>query len=342
MEILKCALALLSGVIGAGFASGREIVRFFAGHGSGAGAAVLCAVITLCALFIRLPAQLERAQTSSISAFCSLRFGERLGKLCAALFLLLMAVTGGAMLAACAELFALTLPVRHAYVLGLMLSLCAACLLAPGGVSGLALPGAALLVLLPALLVRLLALPGGETGLLSHFTRPSARLPFAAAADGVVYGALNAAMLAGSTPMLLTLSARRRRCAALVFSLLFGLTLSLAVAVCLKHLPAVREQPLPFVYLSRGLGRSGYLLLAASLYAAALSTLCAMLAGMLRSLPYRTEKSILVSGAACLLFAVWGFEGMVCRAYPVLGALCAGLLFLLCLPLSQNDSSSVK
>ena len=35
------ALALLGGVIGAGFASGRELVRFFAGHGAMTGAAVL-------------------------------------------------------------------------------------------------------------------------------------------------------------------------------------------------------------------------------------------------------------------------------------------------------------
>ena len=34
MDILCCALALLGSVVGAGFASGREIVRFFAAHGA--------------------------------------------------------------------------------------------------------------------------------------------------------------------------------------------------------------------------------------------------------------------------------------------------------------------
>lgn len=342
MDILVCALALTGGVIGAGFASGREIVRFFAGHGAAAAAAVLCAVLTLCALFIRLPERMHSEGAASIKALCHARFGPGLGKLCGALFLLLMAVTGGAMLASCAELFALTLPLHHAYALGLILTLPLACALALNGARGVALPGAALSVLMPALLLRLLALPGGEAGLSVHLSRLTPQLTMSALFDGAVYGALNAAMLAGSMPLLLSLSARKRRQSALAFSLLFGLMLALATAVCLKHLPAVLNQPLPFVYLARALGKSGYGLLAATLYAAALSTLCAMLAGLIRSLPFSPGKSAAVSGAACLLFAFLGFENIVGRAYPVLGALCAGLLLLVCLPIPQKDSSSVR
>ena len=51
MGAVSCALALLGGAIGAGFASGREIVRFFAAHGAMAGIAVLSALAALCALF---------------------------------------------------------------------------------------------------------------------------------------------------------------------------------------------------------------------------------------------------------------------------------------------------
>ena len=51
MDILCCALALLGGVIGAGFASGREIVRFFAAHGAMGFIAVTFALAALLALF---------------------------------------------------------------------------------------------------------------------------------------------------------------------------------------------------------------------------------------------------------------------------------------------------
>ena len=180
MATLCCALALLGGVIGAGFASGREIAHFFASHGRFAPAAVLTASVTLALLFCLLSDRLERTGVTSLGALCRARFGERLGRLCGALFALLCAVTGGTMLAACAELTALLLPVRHAYGLGLWVSLLLGVLLAARGLTALALPGAALCALLPALLVRLLLAPSGEA-----CYDPAAQL-HAAGSDGAV------------------------------------------------------------------------------------------------------------------------------------------------------------
>lgn len=324
MAVVSVALALLSGVIGAGFASGREIMCFFAQHGAAAGASVVCALLALSLFFLRLPDQLAHAECSSLSALCRLRFGDRLGALCALLFSLLFAITGGAMLAACAELFALVLNIRHAYGAGMLLSLLLGMALAARGLFGLALPGAALCLLLPVLLFRLLALPAGEA---RFFPAMPADMPVYAVLYGTAYGALSAAQLAGMLPLLRALGSCARRRAVLLFCALFGALLLLGVAVCRRHFAAVCHQALPFVALSRQLGSGGYLLVAACLYAAALSTFCAMLAG-LRSLP------LPLAAAVCLLFALLGFGPLVASAYPALGALCAGLLLLLCSPQS--------
>ena len=115
---VSSALALLGGVIGAGFASGRELVHFFARHGSCAWIAACMAIAVLAALVMRLPVQIQRMQCASLIGLCRARFGDRLGALCGALFFLLSAFTGGAMLAACAELAALSLNIRHAYKIG--------------------------------------------------------------------------------------------------------------------------------------------------------------------------------------------------------------------------------
>lgn len=322
MAVVSVSLALLSGVIGAGFASGREIVCFFARHGAAAGVAVACALLSLSLFFLRLPALLARADCPSLPALCRLRFGDRLGTLCALLFFLLFAITGGAMLAACAELSALVLNIRHAYGFGMAVSLLLGVLLAARGLYGLALPGAALCLLLPVLLVRLLALPAGEARFLPAM---AADTPVRAVLFGSAYGALSAAQLAGMLPLLRALGSAARRRAVLLFSALLGVLLALGVAVCRRHLAAVYHHPLPFVFLSRQLGPGGYLLVAACLYAAALSTFCAMLAG-LRALPLGLTAGV------CLLFSALGFGGLTASAYPVLGALCAGLLLLLCSP----------
>ena len=142
--------------------------------------------------------------------------------------------------------------------------------------------------------------------------------------------------------MLLTLSRENRRRSVALFCLLFGAMLMLGVSVCRRHMQSILLQPLPFVWLSRSLGVSGYRLVALCLYAAALSTLCAMLcaaARMLlpsRSLPVRLGLACLLS----LLFAHLGFGHIVQSVYPILGAVCAGLLLLLCLPLHQKASIS--
>lgn len=332
MAAFSAALALVSGAVGAGFASGREILRFFAVHGAASGAAVVSASLVLAFCFLRLPACLSAFGCASLGELCRARLGKRLGRLCSALFFLLFAVTGGAMLAACAELTALLLPVHHAYAAGMIASLLIAVPLARRGVSGLAPLGALLCVFLPVLMLKLLALPAGEACFLPAMTPD---LPVRAVLDGAAYGALNAAMLAGALPLLLALSPAGRRRAAIVFSLLFGALLCLGITVCLRHLPAIPNQPLPFVYLSRSLGKGGYLLVALCLYAASFSTLLAMLSGLYRM---ARRKSMLLPPACCLLCALIGFGPIVKSAYPVLGALCAGLLLLLCLPTDMRST----
>ena len=64
MDILCCALALLGSVVGAGFASGREIVRFFAAHGAMGFVAVAFSLAALAALFLCLA---ERLSASGVS-----------------------------------------------------------------------------------------------------------------------------------------------------------------------------------------------------------------------------------------------------------------------------------
>ena len=76
MDILCCALALLGGVIGAGFASGREIVRFFAAHGAMGFIAVAFALAALLALFALLPIRLAAEGQTGLSGLCRARLGR--------------------------------------------------------------------------------------------------------------------------------------------------------------------------------------------------------------------------------------------------------------------------
>ncbi len=329
MEAVSMAFALLGGVIGAGFASGREILRFFAGHGRMAPAAIAAAGITLLVLYLRLAGQMHGVV--SLLQLCRAKLGRRFGFFCGALFALLHAVTGAAMLAALAELGALLLPVRHGYALSLIGSLLLAAFLALWGVSGLALPGALLMLALPLFFMRLLALPAGETCFLPAMTPD---LPVRALCDGTAYGALSAAQTAGLLALLSAKTPRVRLQASLLFTLLFSVLLTLGTAVCRRHMPAIVHQTLPFVSLSRALGVSGYTLVALCMYGAALSTLSAMLRALMPPTP--SGRHALLAAAVCLALSQIGFEALIAHGYPLLGALCTGLLLVLCLPVCSQ------
>ena len=327
MTYVSVALALLSGVVGAGFASGREVLHFFGMRGGACAAAIACALMMLVYLFSRLPAQMERFGCASLSSLCRARFGPRMASLACALFALLCAATAGAMLSACAELGALLVNIRHAYGLTLLASLLLSMALCSHGLHGAAAAGSALLALLPVLLIRMLLLPRGEACFLPAMTPD---LPVRAIADGTAYGALSAAQMAGLMALLAGQPRKARQHALLLFTLLLGGMLALGTAVCRRHLPAIIHQPLPFVYLSRSLGASGYSLVALCMYAAALSTLCAMLRALMP--PGSGLKGVLLAAVCCLLLSQVGFDVLISHGYPLLGALCAGLLLVLCLP----------
>ncbi|MBE5799628.1 MAG: hypothetical protein E7321_06730 [Clostridiales bacterium] len=335
MAAFSMALALLGGVIGAGFASGREILRFFGVHGAMAPAAVVAACLSLFAFFLRVSGKMRACGAASLTQLCRHQFGCRFGLFCGALFVLLCAVTGAAMLAACAELGALLLPVRHGYGLSLMFTLLLSAFLSLRALSGLALPGALLMLLTPYLLARLMMLPAGEACFLPAMTPD---LPVRALCDGAAYGALSAAQLAGMLTLLAGQDRRTRLRAALLFSLLLGGLLVLGTAVCQRHMPAIVHQALPFVYLSRALGPPGYLLVALCMYAAALSTYLAMLRALLPAKP--NIRSVLLASLVCLLLSQAGFDFIIAHGYPLLGALCAGLLLVLCMPVCPRADAT--
>ena len=125
---LRAALAVMGAVAGTGYASGRELVLFFAqlGRASWVGigfAAVVFALLT--ALLCRW------AGTSGATGFagaCRQLLGPRTGGVAGAMHALLMALTAAMMLRGAGEIGALTLPVRNGFLWGAGIALALALL----------------------------------------------------------------------------------------------------------------------------------------------------------------------------------------------------------------------
>lgn len=315
------ALALLGAIVGAGFASGREVLRFFTRYGAmgWAGAAVACAFMGVCAYFVMRAA--GRCRADSFSGLCRAYGGPLAGRAAGFLYGVLMALTGGAMTAAFAELTALVLPVRGAYPLGFAAAVLLGVLCSHRDLKLLELMGRLLLPLFLTMLILLLPLPAQEEALRLRSGHA------AAPALGLLYGALNMGMTAGilcEAGKRLSPAACRRE-AALLTALLALLT-GLANAVLLRHGASVERSALPFVALSMRLGRVGYALCAAVLGLAVLSTLTAAMRALRGSLRLPARACDAVCAACCVLCGALGFDRLIGRGYPLLGGACAVFL----------------
>lgn len=320
---LQTALAIVATVVGAGFASGREIVRFFSAFGAWSWAGCVLAAAFLAAFCIWAARASQKWQAYDLGSLCRAAIGGVFGQAAAWLNGVLITITAGAMIAAMGELAALSLPVRPAYEIGVLFALSAGFLLSRRGLSAIAGAGMWLLPTCALLYLLLLRVPAPMPAKPMGGAWRTFPLAFA-------YAALNAALGCG----VLCEVGRERdkasvyRACAMAGGLLLLLLLG-ANAVLTRHLAAVGNAALPIVMIARALGAPGYWLCVAALSLAVMSTLIALIRTLARMLEPRLPSaagsllSVLLPCAAGLI----GFQNLVGRLYPLLGA-ASTLLFL--------------
>ena len=167
-----------------------------------------------------------------------------------------------------------------------------------------------MLIVLAAVVVIGLRMPADSACVLQEAFFPAGVIRAAA------YGGFNAALLLPVMDSAQSYAPRQRKRAIVYAGLIFACLVMAANAVILRH-PRLLAEPLPFVRLLNSAGKSGFLLCAAGLYLAVLSTLTACFRGLGRH--WYTPVGI---AAVALL----GFNGVVEVAYPLAGGGCLCML----------------
>ncbi len=334
----RAALAICAAIIGAGFASGREIVSFFSQFGAASWLGIAAAATGIGAITYVLI--LLSAHTGA-GNFPEL-YGALMGQPCQdamhALFGLLCLITASAMLSAGGELGALAFSWPNAYALGLALTLVIGLAATLTGFRALAALGA---LLAPLIALYYLLMAQGAAAPSASFSGLSAlrALPM-----GLMYASFNTAMAGGA----ICLSSRRAspfRTALLTGGILFIL-LALANLAMLRAEPFIRELALPSVALSAKWGIQGYYASIFLMWLAVVTTLCAMLFSLRAQIMAAGLKRLpaLMTGAlgACML-SVCGFPLLVNAIYPLLGWICGfALLALICfLPEHEHQEDDI-
>lgn len=312
-KTLTVALSLCGAMIGAGFATGREVAAFFSRFGPWSWLGIGTGAGLIAGLGGALAAGCARRGTDSLAA-C---FPGALGWISRGAFLLLLFTTGGAMAAGAAELAELTLPLHGAGWLGGLGTLALCWLLARRQVAALPLLSGALLMVLVALIALCWLLPGGESFSLAS---PSFVPPWLEAClRGLCWGGFN---LAFAAPLVCRQDCPR---APALAAAILALLLALGNGLLLRH-PALWNHPLPMAALFFNLGKPGFVLGSAALYLAIMTTLIAVFQGLTALLPagMAWRDGVALAGVAGI--ATVSFQGIVGVGYPLLGALCLCLL----------------
>lgn len=325
----RTALAVVAAVTTAGYASGRETVLFFAQTGR-MGWIGICLAPALFGLLTALYCGCAaRVEAKDFVEFCRRLTGRRTGAVAVWLYGLLLALTAAVALCGAGETGALALPLRFGWLWGAGIALLVALLL---NLSRLrALPWLGLLALLTGL-----AFYGG----LAVDPRP-ARVWIngavtlaledswpAAILLALTWAAMNAALAsgvvprfgAGAKPVKLGLY-----CALMLWALLAA-----ANGAVVRGGRQLLGQALPAVILSARWGLFGFWACAAFGYLCAVTTLAAVLGGLIDLLRGGWRGSALVTVlAAGALAGTLGLRRVIGVGYPAVGWLCAALMLAL-------------
>lgn len=319
-------MAIVAAVAGTGYASGRELVMFFAQTGRAQWIGILFAPVAFGALTALLCHCGSQVGADSFAGFCRRLMGRRMGAVAGWLHALLLALTAVVMLCGAGETGALTLPVRFGWLWGAGIALLIAVIV---NLSGLRpLPWLGLIVLAAGLLfygaLALDPLPPrvwmeGAVQLALEDSWPASVLL------ALTYGAMNAA-LASNVVLRFGKGPRPWKAGLLCGGALLALLAVAAGAIARGGRPLL-GQAMPTVILAARWGLAGFWICAAFNYLCTVTTLAAVLGGLIDDLRGGWGRGALVTAlAVASLAGLLGLRRSVGTGYPAVGWLCAALL----------------
>jgi uncharacterized membrane protein YkvI len=330
---LQVGLTFIGTVVGAGFASGREVLQFFTRFGHWG--ALTIALSTL--LFVWLGAKMMQIaadmKAKSYEDMNKRLFGERLGVWVSYGMLVILLGVNAVMLAGAGSIFAENL--HLSYQSGLLVTMAACFLLLRKGLGAImtinTIVVPVMLLFMALLLVETLQGPGAGNGL----TLPTDSSPWAAWMSPFLYTAFNLSM---SQAVLVPLGAeignpRTLRRGAWIGGVGIGLMLFAGHLTLSAHMPGIRQFDIPMGGVARDLGPWMHWIFVFLIFMEIFTTLVADIYGLTLQLHERipVSRSLLtvVVLLACFLAGQFGFGPLLSTLYPIFGMLSLGWMFLI-------------
>jgi uncharacterized membrane protein YkvI len=323
VQILQVAFTYIGTIVGAGFASGQEILQFFTKYGWMATYAIGVSTVLFILVGVKL---MLMAADSGIQSFEDLNrkiLGDKLGEAFNLFLLVVLLGTSAVMIAGAGSLFAEQLHLH--YQTGLLVTVFCGYFVVSKGIQGLMAVNS--LVVPVMLLFTCLVLY--ETWKLptdSHWLTLTADYnPLRVWFSSLLYAAFN---LATAQAVLVPLGAEIRDRKVLCWGGILGgagigLMLLVAHYALSAQMPGIRQFEIPMVRVIGGLGNTVQLIYMLVIFGEMFTTLVADAFGLSLQLQRRSglgRRTInLGLLAVCCLFAQFGFSSLLSLLYPLFG-----------------------
>jgi len=330
---LQVALTYIGTIVGAGFASGQEILQFFTRFGAWGAAAILIST----AMFVWLGAKMmliaSEIGARSYEDLNKTLFGPKAGRWVSYFMLVVLLAVSAVMLAGAGSIFNEHLGLH--YQTGLLITLLGCFLLLRKGMQAILVVNTIvvpiMLLFTAIIMIDTIRSPGSDRWLLLG----SDYSPWALWASPLLYAAFNLSM---AQAVLVPLGARIRDrgvivAGAWIGGIGIGFMLLVGHVALSLYMPGISQFAIPMGGIARELGGTIQLIYIFLIFAEIFTTLIADIYGLSLQLGERLrwprELLILAILAFCYAASQIGFGPLVSTLYPLFGLFSLGWLFLI-------------
>lgn len=330
---LQVAFTFIGTVVGAGFATGREVLQFFTRFGNWAGPMILVST----ALFVWLGAKMMlMSATMRARSYEDLNrhlFGPKAGAWISHLMLLVLLGVNAVMLAGAGSLFSEHLNLN--YQSGLLITMAACFILLRKGMSAIlainTLVVPVMIIFTAVLVIETLRGPGADRWM----TLPMELSPWAAILSPFLYGAFNLSM---SQAVLVPLGARIGdpvvlRRGAWIGGIGIGAMLLAGHLALSSRMPGVEQFDIPMGGIAREIGPWIHWIFVFLIFMEIFTTLVADIYGLSLQLQERVKiplnALVVLVLLLCFMAGQFGFGPLLTTLYPIFGMLSLGWVMLM-------------
>jgi len=332
---VRIGCAFVGTMVGAGFASGQEILQFFTRYGGVGALAILLAGFLFVGLGVRLMILAGRTGASTYEELNRILMGKTAGLLFSRFLAVVLLGTCGVMLAGAGSIFQerLGLP----FFAGHIVTMALAFAVAFRGVGGILAVNTVIVPLMVAFLLIVAIQSASSPNASNWILRQSDDPLWKAWASPFLYTAFNLSL---TQAVLVPIGARVRdprvlRLGGIIGGAGMGILLLAAHFALSTRMPGIAQFEIPSAQLIAALGPAVQLLFLLVIYSEILTTLIADAFGLSLFLERRFRlnraAALLIILLAAALISLAGFSRLVGTLYPLFGALSLLWLFLLIL-----------